>query len=125
MDHSSRSGFNASSMSSRNKTPPMRRTKRLGISIPVLVRGTSAEGLPVSEITRTASINGNGGLIVVSAYFREGQTLSIQNKNTGQTRDCTIVRRLPWPRGKFAVGVEFEGGAKSFWGIGFPPHATG
>ena len=103
----------------------MRRTKRLGISIPVLVRGTCVQGLPVSEIARTASINSNGGLIVVSAYFREGQKLSLQNKNTGETRDCTVVRRLPWPRGKFAVGIEFEGGAKAFWGIGFPPHATG
>lgn len=108
-----------------HRTPPTRRTKRLGISIPVLVRGTSAEGLPVSEHARTASINGNGGLIVVSAYFREGQTLSVQNQNTGETRNCTVVRRLPWPKGKFAVGVEFEGEARGFWEIDFPPHAAG
>lgn len=105
--------------------PAIRRTKRLGISIPVLVRGTSADGLPVSELTRTASVNGHGGLIVVSAYFTEGQTLSVENKNTGETRDCTVVRMLPWPNGKFAVGVEFSGGSASFWGIYFPPYATG
>jgi hypothetical protein len=103
----------------------VRRTKRLGISIPVLVRGTSAEGLPVSELTRTASINGHGGLIVVSAYFKEGETLSIENKNTGETRSCTIVRRLPWPQGRFAVGIEFDGGSNGFWEVNFPPHAAG
>lgn len=107
------------------KTAPVRRTRRLGISIPVLVRGTDAEGVPVSELTRTASVNGHGGLIVVSGYFKEGQTLSLENKNTGETRTCTVVRRLPWPKGKFAVGIEFEGGSKGFWEINFSPHATG
>jgi hypothetical protein len=102
----------------------MRRTKRVGISIPVLVRGTSADGLPVSELTRTASVNGHGALILVSAYFREGQTLSVENKNTGETRTCTVVRMLPWPSGKFAVGVEFDDGVTGFWEIHFPPQAT-
>jgi hypothetical protein len=112
-------------MSSAPRTAAIRRTKRVAISIPVLVCGTSAEGVSVSELTRTASVNGHGGLIVVSAYFEEGQTLSVLNRNTGEKRTCTVIRRLPWPKGKFAVGVEFEGGAKGFWEINFPPHATG
>lgn len=47
----------------------------------MLIRGTDADGFPVSELTRTASVNAHGGLILLTPSLKEGQALSIENEH--------------------------------------------
>lgn len=100
-----------------------RRTKRLGIAILVAVRGTGADGSLITERTKTVSINDHGALITLSANVAEGSRLSIENKCTGEIRECRAVSVLPAPKQRFAVGVEFLQGTTGFWGLYFPPQS--
>jgi secreted trypsin-like serine protease len=102
----------------------MRRTKRFGLSLAVRVRGRDTDNLPFAELTRTLSINAHGGLVLLAARVTEHQVISVENTDTGEVCDGKIVRILPWPSGQRAVGFEFVGAAKGFWGMHFPPHAT-
>lgn len=105
------------------QTRRTRRTKRLGISILVAVRGTAPDGSAISERTKTVSINDHGALITLSTNVPEGSRLSIENKCTGEIRECRAVSVLPAPKQRFAVGVEFLHGTTGFWGLYFPPQS--
>jgi hypothetical protein len=106
------------------QTRRTRRSKRLGIAVLVSVRGTGTDGSPVIERTKTVSINDHGALIILSASIPEGSRLSIENKCTGEIRECRAVSVLPATKQKFAVGVEFLHGATGFWGLYFPRTRT-
>lgn len=84
-------------------TRAMRRTKRLQLSISVIVRGRALDGLPVRELTHTLSINGHGAVVALAACVAEGQTLTIENPiaaRCGTARSCGLYRgnrtKLPW-----------------------------
>lgn len=97
-----------------------RRSQRLGLSVPVLVYGEDMAGESFRELTRTVSVNANGGLIVLAATIEEGQTIFVENKNT-QKQECRVVHVGPARNGKWSVGIEFAHAAANFWQIYFPP----
>ncbi|MDE3169912.1 MAG: hypothetical protein KGL75_07210 [Acidobacteriota bacterium] len=99
----------------------MRRSKRLGLSVPVLVHGKNMSGEPFRELTRTLSLNANGALVLLSSLVQERQTLLIENKNTRQEQECRVVNIGGGENGKWKVGVEFTRQAIGFWEIYFPP----
>ncbi len=98
-----------------------RRSKRLGLSVAVLVHGKDISGQPFRELARTVSLNANGALIALSASVQEDQTILIENKNTRQEEECRVVYVGPLQDGKWSVGVAFVRPAPSFWEIYFPP----
>jgi hypothetical protein len=101
----------------------IRRSQRLGLSVPVLVYGKDMAGEPFRELTRTLSVNADGALILLAATVQEGQTILVENKNT-RMQECRVVRVDLAPNGKWTVGIEFTHRAAGFWQIHFPSYAS-
>lgn len=99
----------------------LRRSKRLKLTVPVLVHGKAMSGEPFREITRMLSVNAHGGLLPVTASVQEGQTILVQNRSTGKEQECRVVNIGPPQAGKWAVGIEFTQVTADFWKICFPP----
>ena len=102
-----------------NSKRRIRRSQRIGLSVPVLVYGKDMCGEPFRELTRTLSVNANGALIVLAATVEEGQTILVENRNA-RTQDCRVVRVDLSPNDKWTVGIEFTHVAVGFWQIYFP-----
>lgn len=98
-----------------------RRSKRLGLSVHVLVHGLTAGGMPFRELTRATSLNANGALLILAASVRVGQTILVENKNSRQEQECRVVSVGTEQDGKFSFGVAFVHPAPGFWEIYFPP----
>lgn len=101
----------------------VRRSKRLGLSVPVGVQGKDSSGAPFSELTRAGWLNANGAQLTLSSLVEVQQTLRIENKNTREEEECRVVSVGAGEDGKWKVGVEFIGQAIGFWEIYFPPAA--
>lgn len=98
----------------------LRRSKRLGLSFPVHVYGTSASGEKFQERTEVISVNAHGALLALGTSVQKGQTILIENSGTRKQKEFRIVYVGSAHRGKWKVGVEFVHGPVDFWGIYFP-----
>jgi hypothetical protein len=97
-----------------------RRSKRIHIAIPVVVRATS-EALPVNESTRTLLVNAHGCLVTLAARLETGQQVYLVNPATKEEALCTVTF-LGKKEGEAAeVGLEFKQPSPFFWRIHFPP----
>jgi PilZ domain len=97
-----------------------RRSHRVFISMPILVRGKHA-GQPFEEQTQTISVSAHGGLLRVAAKLTRGQAVSIVNAKTAEELPCTVTSLGQKENGKTEVGVEFTEASPLFWRIAFPP----
>lgn len=97
-----------------------RRSKRLGLSFPVSVRGQDALGEAFHEFTEVVSVNAHGALLALAANVQKGQTLVVENKRTRKEEECRVVYVGSAQQGKSKVGIEFVKGPADFWGIYFP-----
>jgi hypothetical protein len=97
-----------------------RRSHRVYISMPVVVRGKHA-GQTFEEETQTISVSAHGGLLRVAAKLLRGQTVSIVNAKTAEELPCTVTSLGQKENGKTEVGVEFTEASPLFWRIAFPP----
>jgi outer membrane PBP1 activator LpoA protein len=97
-----------------------RRSKRLGLSFPVGVRGHNAFGEAFQESTEVVSVNAHGALLVLAANVQKGQTIRVENKRTRKEEECRVVYVGSAQQGKPRVGIEFVNGPGDFWGIYFP-----
>lgn len=97
-----------------------RRSKRVYISIPVLVK-FQRSGQPYEEETVTESVNAQGCLLRLSGALERGQKLTIINIKSTQEVECRVVYVGQSEGGKTQAGVEFMRAADYFWHIAFPP----
>jgi hypothetical protein len=86
-----------------------------------MVRGRDIQQQLFSEETVTLVVNAHGGLIGLAAVVREGTTLLLKNKVSGEQQEGTVVFLGPTHQGKREVGFEFLKPAGHFWGVAFPP----
>lgn len=77
------------------------------------------------ELTRAGGLNANGAQLTLSSTVEMGQSIFVQNQNTGLGQECRVVNRSAEEDGKWKIGVEFAGPAAGFWQIYFPPIARG
>lgn len=94
-----------------------RRSKRLGLRVPVLVYGQDTCGQPFHELTHTVEINANGALILLDAFVQERQTILLENLNTQLDEECRVVNVRSLANGRWVVGIEFKQMAGGFWEI--------
>jgi hypothetical protein len=97
-----------------------RRSHRVYISMPILVRGKHA-GQPFEEETQTISVSAHGGLLRVAAKLTRGQAVSIVNAKTAEELPSTVTSLGQKENGKTEVGIEFNEPSPLFWRIAFPP----
>ncbi|HWG58967.1 MAG TPA: hypothetical protein VN661_07955 [Candidatus Acidoferrales bacterium] len=97
-----------------------RRTQRVQIAMPVLVRGKSGNK-PFEETTQTVSVNAYGGMLRLGTSVSRGQQISIVNPKTAEELPCTVTSLGQRDSNKVEVGFEFSEPSPLFWRIAFPP----
>ena len=94
-----------------------RRSERVILRVPVLVRGLGTDGKPFEEATDTVVVSSHGALMTLASAVHLGQSFMLTNKLTNEELKCSVVFLEPQ---KGAVGVEFVRPAPDFWHVSFP-----
>jgi hypothetical protein len=97
-----------------------RRTQRVQISMPVIVRCREGK-TPFEEKTTTISVNANGCLVRIQTQILRGQKVLLVNPLTTEELPCTVTFLGKKDAGKTEVGLEFAEASPLFWRISFPP----
>jgi PilZ domain len=97
-----------------------RRSHRVNIAMPVLVRGKKGTQ-SFEEATQTVSVSAHGCMVRVANPLARGQEIAIVNKKTAEELPCTVIFLGQKDQGKTEVGVEFGEPSPLFWRIAFPP----
>lgn len=99
------------------KPGTQRRSKRLPLSIPVRVYGRSADNRPFRYVTETNAVSVHGGLLVLRAKLKRGQTVLLVNGITEEERECHVVYVESKLWGERKVGLEFTSRSGDFWHV--------
>lgn len=97
-----------------------RRSKRVYISMPVLVK-LQRGGQPCEEQTMTEAVNAQGCLLRLDGPLERGQKIAVVNVKSTQEVECRVAYVGRSEGGKIQAGVEFTCPAEYFWHIAFPP----
>ena len=98
-----------------------RRSQRVLLRIPILVRAQFEGDVPLKEDTHTIEINAHGGLLSLAMRVRPGQRLVLKNWVTAIEQECRVVHIREKPMGKNEVGIAFPNPNPKFWNVAFPP----
>ncbi|MFY9527747.1 MAG: PilZ domain-containing protein [Candidatus Acidiferrales bacterium] len=102
------------------KFAEQRRTQRVRIAMPVLIRGKNGNQ-SFEEETHTLLVNAHGCLIFLGVGVARGQQISIVNPKTAEELPGTVIFLGQKEDGKTQVGIEFAEPSPLFWRIVFPP----
>jgi hypothetical protein len=97
-----------------------RRSHRVNIAMPVLVRWTKG-AQSFEEEALTISVNAHGCMIRIASPMARGQEIAVVNKKTAEELPSTVTFLGQRDGGKTEVGVEFAEASPLFWRIAFPP----
>jgi PilZ domain len=117
---SSASNKNSKTAAPFGDTAAKRRSQRVQISMPILVRGNTGIH-PFEEETKTAVVNANGCSFLINAAVTQGQQISVLNPKTAEELPCRVAFVGQGEGGRSEVGVEFSEPSPLFWRISFPP----
>jgi len=98
-----------------------RRTQRVHIAMPVVVKDAPGAETFKPEDTLTISVNAFGGLLRVASALKRGQKFIIVNPRTQEEVLCLVIFVGQKEGVRTQVGFEFVQPAPSFWRIVFPP----
>ena len=98
-----------------------RRSQRLFIQIPVVIKGQLAGKSPFCETTHTVVVNAHGALVESPTAPQQGQTLVMRNARTNEEAECRVKMVTPTETGKFNLALEFNAPNPGFWRVSFPP----
>ena len=98
-----------------------RRSLRVLLSVPVIIRSVNPSSPPLEEETKTLVVNAHGALIQLSGAFQANQKVTMTHKGTQESQECRIVYIGAMQGGKAQVGIEFAKPSPKFWRISFPP----
>jgi hypothetical protein len=98
-----------------------RRSLRVLLSVPVIIRGANPDGSAFSEETKTLVVNAHGALIQIRAQVKANQKITMTSAGTSETQECRVVYVGPMQAGKAQAGIEFAKPSPKFWRISFPP----
>jgi hypothetical protein len=99
----------------------LRRSKRVILDVPLVVRGEAEDKRPFQEETFTVTVSAHGGLVVLGNRVALGQKVVLVNPKTSDEREATIAFLGPPYAGLATVGIQFAQPAPGFWAIGSPP----
>ena len=98
-----------------------RRSERVMLQIPILVKTDSAEHEHFEEETHTMVVNAHGGLLKLKMEVLAGQPIVLRNPRSGAEVAARVVRVENPPGGFTAVAFEFREPSPHFWPVEFPP----
>jgi hypothetical protein len=94
-----------------------RRSKRIQIRVPVVVRLRDAGKSSVAEKTEAIIVNDHGALILLATATEINQIIRVENPTTSEELLCRVTSRGDTFMGKTQVGVEFIVPTPGFWRI--------
>jgi hypothetical protein len=99
-----------------------RRSARLSLIAPVILRGIDAEGKPFKENTWTISVNKHGARLSTFYRLKVGDGVTVENPIYGRTAKGRVVRASEkhYPEDPYEISVELTEPA-NVWGVKFPP----
>jgi hypothetical protein len=92
-----------------------RRSQRVLMDVPLVVRGETTDKRPFQEETFTIVVSAYGALVVLAAKVELGQRLVLVNLSTRDEQDCRVAFLGPPYAGLSQVGLEFPRPAADFW----------
>jgi hypothetical protein len=99
----------------------IRRSERVFLRVPILVRGQAENDSSLSEESHTLVVNAHGALIVLAMKVRPGQGLLLRNKVSGEGQECRVIHVGDQHASKNELAIAFTQPAPHFWHIDFPP----
>jgi hypothetical protein len=98
-----------------------RRSERVLIDVPVVIRGETADHRAFEEETFTVTVSAHGALVMMATQVTLGQTLLLLNPKNWDEREGRVAYRSPDHAGLSQVALEFTLSASDFWPISSPP----
>jgi len=92
-----------------------RRSKRLGLRVPVRIYGRTADDRPFRDTTETLHVNAFGARVELGALVTPGQTILLVHGITEEEKECRVVDVRPNRLGKWKVGLAFVKPEGNFW----------
>jgi hypothetical protein len=97
-----------------------RRSERVLLDVPVMIRGESPDQRAFREETFTVTVNAHGALLMMASKVALGQKLVLTNANRDE-REGTVSYMGTAYAGLAQVAVEFTHPAPEFWPVSSPP----
>ncbi|MFY9529723.1 MAG: hypothetical protein WBC04_12005 [Candidatus Acidiferrales bacterium] len=101
--------------------PGQRRSKRVILDVPLVIRGEAEDKHPFQEETFTVTVSAHGALVVLERKIALGQKVVLMNPRNWEEREGTIAFLGPPYAGLATVGIQFTQPAPEFWSINSPP----
>ena len=91
--------------------------------VPVEVRGTAVDGIPLEESTHTGVVGVLGAMIWTSRMLQIGTEVELTNRFSQQTAKFRVAWVNDNQNGEelWETGVESLRPLDDFWGVRFPP----
>jgi hypothetical protein len=106
----------------RKGSSALRRSDRVALVVPIVVRGVDAQGTPFEDKTQTLVISRFGALVLLPRMLTPGQQLAIQCIGTGRETPALVVDQMESKQDQgFLYGVELLSPDLNIWEIHFPP----
>ena len=102
-----------------------RRSQRVLLQIPVLIRTDMPGGQYIEVQAFTAVVNAHGGLLEVPVKLADNQKITLVNPQSGMEASCRVVRIEGPVKSSFMIAFEFNELGSRFWPITFPPEDWG
>ena len=93
---------------------------RVAMSINVLVFGEAEAGEKFKYWTRTVSVSGHGGAVVLEGTLEVGQKFELMNEYNNKKAQAKIVSVKNMRDGQAHAAFEFVEGGEKFWSMVFP-----
>ena len=98
-----------------------RRSQRIPLDVPLVIKGCEESGRDFREETFTLSASAHGVLLALKASVCVGQKVRLLNqRNWDELEGQVVYVGLP-NAGLTRVGIEFEHPAPDFWSLAVPP----
>jgi hypothetical protein len=97
-----------------------RRTPRVALFVDLIVQGVTHESESFRSRTRSHSVSGHGGSMMLERIVTVGQTLLLTNDFSGEKAECRVVAVRTGRDGRLSVAFEFTSPQINFWKMTFP-----
>ena len=99
----------------------IRRSERVLLDVPVVIRGNSPDQQPFREETYTVTVSAHGALLMLEAKVALGQKIVVMNPKNWDEREVKVAFVGPDRAGLAQVAVEFAQPTPEFWSLETPP----
>ncbi len=98
-----------------------RRSERVLLDVPLVVRGESKDNQPFQEETFTVTVSAHGALLLLASGVELGQNVRLLNPESWDEREARVAYLGKPHAGLAQVGIEFKQPAPEFWAMDCPP----